>query len=90
MSVQLPPTEPSVAPAKSRRGRPNPIPIRERLLIGLDDVACLMSISRRNLERLRSSGRFPQPDRKVGKRVLWQPTTVIEWVSSGEKGGGLG
>lgn len=64
---------------------PQTVPIHERLLWGISDVAALLGIDRRTVERLRSAGRFPQPDIKVGKRVLWRPATIREWVA---KGGG--
>jgi predicted DNA-binding transcriptional regulator AlpA len=47
---------------------------------GLDDIEALTGLSRRTLERLRSSGKFPRPDLVVGRRVLWRPSSIQEWI----------
>jgi predicted DNA-binding transcriptional regulator AlpA len=59
------------------------VPIHERLTWGLDDLSALTGLSRRTLERERSAGRLPKPDLRVGKRVLWKPETIREWVEGG-------
>jgi predicted DNA-binding transcriptional regulator AlpA len=51
----------------------------------LDELADALGVSRRTLERERSAGRFPKPDRKVGKMPLWSPETIREWIGRGGK-----
>jgi predicted DNA-binding transcriptional regulator AlpA len=57
-----------------------PVPIHDRLAWTLDDIAALLGVSRRLLERRLSTGRFPPPDLRVSRRVLWLPSTVREWL----------
>jgi predicted DNA-binding transcriptional regulator AlpA len=59
------------------------VPINERLTWGLNDLAALTGLSRRTLERERSAGRLPRPDLHIGKRVLWRPETINEWLKRG-------
>lgn len=70
-------------PETPHEREPREVPIHDRLLWGLGDIAGLLGLNRRTLERLRSSGRFPAPDIKVGKRPLWRPATVHRWVEGG-------
>ena len=63
------------------RGTPA-VPIAERLLYRLDEIAGLVGVSRRTIERQRSAGRFPQPDLRIGKTPLWKPATVQKWIDS--------
>jgi len=55
----------------------------ERLALRLDDVAVAIGVSRRCLERERSAGRFPPPDRRIGRLGLWRPETIDRWLSEG-------
>jgi predicted DNA-binding transcriptional regulator AlpA len=64
-------------PARTR------VPLNARLTWGLNDLAALTGLSRRTLERERSAGRLPRPDLRVGKRVLWRPDTINEWLKRG-------
>jgi predicted DNA-binding transcriptional regulator AlpA len=59
------------------------VPTVEPLLWTLDMAAHALSTSRPTLERLRASGRFPQPDLHIGKRPMWKPSTVREWIERG-------
>ncbi len=53
----------------------------------LNDLGPALGVCRRTIERLRSAGKFPKPDRMIGKRTpIWSPETIRQWV---EKGGGL-
>lgn len=52
----------------------------ERLALRLEEVAAALGISRRLLERERSAGRFPRPDRIIGRMPLWSVQTVRTWV----------
>jgi excisionase family DNA binding protein len=48
----------------------------ERLAFRLDEVAESLGVSRRHVERLLSAGKFPPPDRKLGRVPLWRVDTV--------------
>ncbi|MGO9597368.1 MAG: helix-turn-helix transcriptional regulator [Isosphaeraceae bacterium] len=58
-------------------------PAVERLTLRLDEVAAALGVSRRLIERERSAGRFPPPDRTIGRVPLWSRQTLIEWIASG-------
>ena len=51
-----------------------------RLALRLADVAKLLGVSRRALERERSAGRFPRPDRTIGRMPLWSVETIRRWI----------
>ncbi len=61
-----------------------PLP-SERLLIRMNEVATSLGISRRTLERERSAGRFPRPDKTIGRMPMWIPETIREWAEGGGK-----
>jgi predicted DNA-binding transcriptional regulator AlpA len=52
-----------------------------RLALRMADLTRLTGLSRRLIERERSAGRFPQPDRVVGRCPLWRPETISAWLS---------
>jgi predicted DNA-binding transcriptional regulator AlpA len=56
----------------------------ERIALRLDEVAEAVGLSRRTIERERSAGRFPKPDRVVGKVSLWSVETVKAWVGGAQ------
>jgi predicted DNA-binding transcriptional regulator AlpA len=51
-----------------------------RLALRLEDASTALGLSRRCLERLRAAGKFPPPDRHIGKCPVWSPETVKRWV----------
>jgi excisionase family DNA binding protein len=52
-------------------------------LLRPDDVARVLNIGKRTLERWLSSGRFPRPDIQVGPKIcLWRPSTVQRWIEA--------
>jgi excisionase family DNA binding protein len=53
-------------------------------MLTVDAVAKLLAISRRTAERMRSSGKLPQPDLRIGRLPRWKPETIRAWI---EKGG---
>jgi predicted DNA-binding transcriptional regulator AlpA len=57
--------------------------VPDRLAYRLAELAKLLGISRRTLERERSAGRFPPPDLSIGKAPLWKPETIRRWVDGG-------
>jgi len=60
---------------EATESRPN-----ERLAYRLNDLVALLGVSRRLLERERSAGRLPKPDRTIGRVLLWRPETIREWL----------
>jgi predicted DNA-binding transcriptional regulator AlpA len=46
----------------------------------LEQIAKALGISRRALERERAAGRFPKPDKVIGRMPLWRPETVKAWL----------
>jgi predicted DNA-binding transcriptional regulator AlpA len=55
----------------------------ERLALRLDEIAEAVGLSRRTIERERSAGRFPPPDRTIGKVAIWSVETIRRWVEGG-------
>ena len=70
------------APA-AKPGRTLPASIEP--LLHIDDLAALLSCSRRLVERLRSAGKVPRPDIMVGKCPRWKPATIRAWIERGGK-----
>jgi len=68
-------------PSEAQPARTLPAGI-ERML-GIDDLAVLLSCSRRVVERMRSAGKVPRPDIKIGKMPRWKPETIRRWIESG-------
>jgi predicted DNA-binding transcriptional regulator AlpA len=54
-----------------------------RLALRLDELAAALGVSRRAIERERSAGRFPPPDKVVGRMPIWSPDTIRRWVEGG-------
>jgi predicted DNA-binding transcriptional regulator AlpA len=53
-------------------------------LLSLDDVAVVLSCSRRLVERMRAAGRLPRPDLMLGKKCpRWRVETISEWIRGG-------
>ncbi len=59
----------------------------ERLLWKFDDAIAALNVSRRTMERERSAGRFPPPDLYIGKRPMWKPETIREWIDAQSRKG---
>jgi hypothetical protein len=55
----------------------------KRLLWRLDQIAHVLSISRRVLERERSTGQFPAPDLIFGRMHLRRPERIQAWIGGG-------
>jgi predicted DNA-binding transcriptional regulator AlpA len=54
-------------------------------MLGIDDLATLLSCSRRLVERMRSGGKVPKPDIQIGKCPRWKPATIRAWIERGGK-----
>ena len=52
-------------------------------MLGIDDLASLLSCSRRLIERMRSAGKVPRPDLHVGRCPRWMPETIRRWIEAG-------
>lgn len=52
------------------------------LLIPVEEVARMFSISTRSVWRLRSAGKLPEPIR-IGGSVRWRTEEVAEWMARG-------
>jgi predicted DNA-binding transcriptional regulator AlpA len=51
-----------------------------RLAFRVADLVAATGISRRTIERERAAGRFPAPDRFVGRSPLWLRETVLNYL----------
>ena len=59
----------------------------EKLVYSMTEVARVLSVCRRTIERERSAGRFPKPDLHIGKRPLWTTETIRSFI---RRGGSIG
>lgn len=74
---------PNLADSVSRRCLADAVPLRDRLLWSLADIAALTGISDRHLQRQLSARKMPQCDLRIGRRVLWRPETIRAWLERG-------
>ncbi len=74
------------APPGDLAAKPESVPIHDRLAWDLADIANLLGMSKRFLERERAAGKIPPPDIRLGRRLLWRPATINRWLDS--QGGG--
>jgi hypothetical protein len=72
-------------PAAVRRAETGALPAGLSPMLGIDDLAELLSCSRRLVERMRSTGKVPKPDFKVGKMPRWHVETIRAWIGRGGK-----
>ncbi len=74
--------------SKNRTFRPTasvpPKPPIDRLLIGLDDAACVLGIGRSTFHKLLASGKGPQW-LMVGRKRMFAIATLRAWVAQGEQ-----
>ncbi|HKM56160.1 MAG TPA: helix-turn-helix domain-containing protein [Isosphaeraceae bacterium] len=54
-------------------------------MLSIDDLAAILSCSRRLVERMRSAGKVPKPDIKIGKMPRWKAATIRGWIERGGK-----
>jgi hypothetical protein len=71
----------------SESSSPSQESLPAKLVFSLSDVARVLSVCRRTIERERSAGRFPKPDLHIGKRPLWSRETIHAFVSGGGSAG---
>ncbi len=70
------------APA-AKPGRTLPAGIEP--MLGIDDLAAILSCSRRHVERMRSGGKLPKPDIKIGRMSRWKAATIRAWIERAGK-----
>jgi hypothetical protein len=83
------PSEPTPTTPQSsvpQRWRDDLAQIRLKLLWDLSDIALLTGLSRRLLERMIASGKFPRADLRCGRRCLYRPRTVRQHLEIEEEG----
>ena len=68
---------------KSEASNPSLQSHPEKLVYGMSEVARVLSVCRRTVERERSAGRFPKPDLHIGKRPLWTKESLQRWIANG-------
>ena len=68
---------------KSESSNPSQQSQPEKLVYGMTEVARVLSVCRRTIERERSAGRFPKPDLHIGKRPLWTRETIRSFIQMG-------
>jgi predicted DNA-binding transcriptional regulator AlpA len=75
------------APARPQGGSPRgrTLPASIEPMLHIDDLAALLSCSRRLVERMRSAGKVPKPDIHVGRCPRWKPATIRAWIERGGK-----
>jgi len=75
------------ASARSQGGSPRgrTLPASIEPMLHIDDLAELLSCSRRFVERMRAAGKIPKPDIHVGRCPRWKPATIRAWIERGGK-----
>lgn len=51
-----------------------------RLTYRLSELASLLGVSVKTLDRMRQNGTFPRPDQTAGRVLLWKKTTIEKWL----------
>ena len=77
-AIDRPPEAPAAKPGRT-------LPASIEPMLHIDDLAALLSCSRRLVERMRSAGKVPKPDIHVGKCPRWKPATIRAWIDRGGK-----
>lgn len=54
-----------------------------RLTLWKKDVAAMLGLTVRTLERMIASCEIPAPDLRLRGRCAWRPATIQEWVEKG-------
>jgi len=73
---------PRQAEGSKARGEAYPLGV-PRLLLWKRDVAAMLGMGGRTLERMISRGQIPPPDRRLRGRPAWLPETIKAWVEQG-------
>ena len=51
-------------------------------MLSIDDLMAVLQCSRRLVDRLRSSGDIPRPDKMVGRFPRWKAATIRAWIDT--------
>jgi predicted DNA-binding transcriptional regulator AlpA len=70
-------------PAAPPPGDPSPDPFVGRLTYRIGEVAGVLGVCRRSLEREISAGRFPKADVQFRRMPLWRVETIRAWIERG-------
>jgi predicted DNA-binding transcriptional regulator AlpA len=65
--------------------RTKPLPPGVEPLLSINDLATVLSCSRRLVERMCAGGKVPKPDLKVGRMPRWRADTIRRWIEDGGK-----
>jgi hypothetical protein len=87
LATPHPPGVSPIDPPEDRRSEPKrgpTLPAGFERMFSIDDLAALLNCSRRLVERMRSSGKVPRPDLKIGKMPRWNPETIRRWMGGGK------
>lgn len=52
-------------------------------LLSISDIASILNVCQRTLERMIAGGEFPRSDLRIGKLPRWSRATVSEWIAKG-------
>ena len=56
-----------------------------KLLYSIQEIATMLSVSRRTIERVIEAEEFPDPDKVIGTRMLWRLSTINAWIDIRDK-----
>lgn len=56
-------------------------PAAPRLAFRLEELAEALGVGRRVIQRERAAGRFPEPDRHLGRVPLWSVDSIRAWLA---------
>ena len=60
----------------------NAVPLRQSLLLTVEELAALLKISVRSVWRMQSAHQIPKPVRLAGS-VRWRLSEIQDWVDAG-------
>lgn len=52
-------------------------------LLSIAELAKILNVGRRTVERMISGGEIPRSDIRIGKLPRWNSTTVAAWIAKG-------
>jgi predicted DNA-binding transcriptional regulator AlpA len=55
--------------------------ISPRLTYRINELATMLGVSVKTLDRMRKDGLFPPPDQHAGRVLLWRVSTVEAWLA---------
>ena len=58
-------------------------PAVDRLALRPKDLETALGVDERTIQRWRSAGKFPKPDVRIGRALLWRVETIQDWLARG-------